>query len=109
MRVLLIHPEDDLQDGPWASQQWDRAIDLGTAGEESYAAAAAAFRCPIGRLAELRKDFREMHRVRELIRLGLNRLNDPFGLDWWELTSILVHEQFELAFLINELAKTFGP
>ena len=109
MRILLLHPEDDLQDGPWALQRWDRAIDLGKAGGESYARAAESFGCAVTGLSEFREGFREMRRVRELIGLGLGRLNDSFGLDWWELTSIEVHQQFEAAFLMSELAKTFGP
>jgi hypothetical protein len=108
MRVLLIHPEDDLLDGPWASGRWDRVIDLGRAGEESYAQAAENFSCSIEGLSELRKDFREMRRVRELIGLGLGRLEDAFGLDWWELTSIEIHQRFEIAFLMGELARTIG-
>ena len=108
MRVLLIHPEDDLLDGPWASRQWDRVIDLGTAGEESYNRAAKSFGRPIGRLAEFREGSKEMRRVKELIALGLNRLHDEFGLDWWELTAIEIHHQFELTFLMGELARTFG-
>lgn len=109
MQILLLHPEDDLQEGPWASRQWDRVIDLGKAGEESYASAAKTFGCAVDGLGEFRQDFSEMRRVRELMGLGLNRLNDSFGLDWWELTSIHIHQQFEAAFLMAQLAKTLGP
>ena len=109
MRILLIHPEDELVGGLWATERWDRAIDLGKAGAASYARAADKFGCAVTGLAEFRKDFAEMRRVRELIRLGSGRLDDNFGLDWWELTSILVHQQFEVAFLMAELARTLGP
>ena len=109
MRVLLIHPEDELEDPQWVSSCWDRAIDLGTAGAESYARAAANFGCAVTGLSEFREGFQEMRRVRELIALGSGRLNDNFGLDWWDLTSILMHQQFEVAFLMEEFAKTLGP
>ena len=92
MRVLLINPEDELQDGRWASQRWDRVVDLGRAGVESYDRAAASFGCPVTPLNTLRENFKEMRKVRELLGLGMGRLNDKFGLDWWELTSILVHQ-----------------
>jgi hypothetical protein len=109
MRVLVIHPEDELQDGPWGSQRWDRVIDLGRAGAESYAHAAASFGCPVTTLDAFRDNFKEKCRVREVLALGMGRLNDSFGLDWWELTSILVHQELEIAFLLRELVKTLCP
>jgi hypothetical protein len=108
MRILLLHPEDELEAGPWALQRWGRAIDLGTAGAASYARAEEKFGCAVTGLAEFRKDFREMRRVRELIGMGQGRLDDDYGLDWWELASIEVHQRFEVAFLMAELARTLG-
>lgn len=108
MRVLLIHPEDELQGEPWGSQPWDRVIDLGQAGAENYARAVAGFRCSVSTLSEFRENFREMRRVRDLMALGGGRLNDGFGLDWWELTAILVHQYLEVTFLLGELVKGFG-
>lgn len=108
MRVLLIHPEDELQGEPWSSLKWDRVIDLGRAGAESYARAGASLGSAITSLDEFRENFNEMHRVRELLALGMGRLNDSFGLDWWELTSILVHQQVETAFLLRQLMETLG-
>lgn len=108
MRVLLIHPEDELHGGPWASLKWDRVIDLGRAGTESYAGAAGNSGCPVTRLDEFRENFSEMRRVRELLALGRGRLDDSFGLDWWELTSIEIHQQMEIAFLMRRLTDSFG-
>jgi len=109
MRVLLINPEDELQDGRWASQRWDRVVDLGRAGVESYDRAAASFGCPVTPLNTLRENFKEMRKVRELLGLGMGRLNDKFGLDWWELTSILVHQQLETVIVLREFVDTLGP
>jgi hypothetical protein len=109
MRVLVIHPEDELQDGPWGSQRWDRVIDLGKAGAESYAHVAASFGCAVTPLDAFRDNFKEKYRVRELLALGNGRLDDRSGLDWWELTSILVHQQLEIAFLLQQLVETLSP
>lgn len=106
MRVLLIHPEDNLQKGPWNGSKWDRVLDLGQAGMESYRLAAARFGCAVTPLQSFRKDFKEIRRVKELLNLGLGRLTDGFGLDWWELTSILVHPQLESLILLQELMET---
>ena len=108
MRVLLIHPEDELLDGPWASEKWDRVIDLGLAGAESYARAAASFGCPVTPLDSFRENFKEMRKIRELLALGLGRLEDRVGIDWWEVTSIRVHDQLERTILLGELVDTLG-
>lgn len=109
MKVLVIHPEDELERGPWAGLKWDRAIDLGRAGQQSYERASASFGCSVTRLSEFRENFQEMRRVRELLALGMGRLNDSFGLDWWELTAILIHQQLELAFLLQQFLGRLGP
>lgn len=109
MRVLVVHPEDELQTDPWGSLRWDRVIDFGKTGQKSDAEAGARFGCRISRLNEFRSNFQEMCRVRELLALGMGRLNDRLGLDWWELTSILLHQQLELAFLLGMLANTIKP
>jgi len=108
MRVLLIHPEDELQAGPWAFQRWDRVIDLGRAGASSYEQATASFGCPVGNLDGFRDNFKEKRKVRDLLALGMERLSDRFGLDWWELTSIMVHEQLETTFLLRLFVGTLG-
>src|SRR5579862_4473998 len=109
MKILLIHPEDELLGSLWASQRWDRAIDLGTTGAKSYAEAEATLGCPISRLTEFGKQFQGLLRLRELMALGMGRLTDSLGLDWWELTAILVHQQLETAFLLRMLLASIGP
>ncbi len=38
MRVLLLHPEDFPQRGPWSAQRWDLIVDLGRSSPASAAA-----------------------------------------------------------------------
>lgn len=109
MKILLIHPEDELLGGLWASQRWDRAIDLGTTGAKSYAEAEATLGCRISRVTEFGDKFQGLLRLRELIALGMGRLTDSLGLDWWELTAILVHQQLESAFLLRKLLESISP
>jgi hypothetical protein len=109
MRVLLIHPEDGLQDGPWTSLKWDRVIDLGRSGAESYAEATSGLGCPVTPIDFLRDEFKEIEKVRELLALGMGRLGDAFGLDWWELTSILVHHELESIVLLRKFVETLSP
>ena len=109
MKVLLIHPDDGLLDGPWAACHWDRVIDLGRSGVEAYHRAAACFGCTVTTLDSFRNDFQEMRRVRSLLEMGFRRVVDHCDLDWWELTSVFVNQQLEVLILLNELAKTLAP
>jgi hypothetical protein len=109
MRVLVIHPEDELQDGPWVSRHWDRVIDLGRAGAESYVHAGESFGCPVTSFDAFRDNFNEKRKVRDLLALGMGSLTDAFGLDWWELTSIHIHQQLEIAFLLRLFVDTLDP
>lgn len=109
MRVLLVHPEDELEARPWTSSGWDRVIDLGRSGLQTYARAEEIFGCAVDALDDLRENFSEIYRVRGLLENGYGRLCDKFGLDWWELTAIFLHHQMESAILLHDLSKTLGP
>ncbi len=108
MKTLLIHPQDGLQDGPWAAQRWDRIIDLGKDGALSREAAEAALGCPVSTLDAFRGNNEEKRRVRDLLAFGMGRLCDLYGLDWWELTAIDVHEQLEVVYLLQKFVETVG-
>jgi len=108
MRILLIRPEDALMAGPWTGSKWDRIVDLGRGGISAYEEATSHFGCPVGSLDEFRRDYQEIRRARELLALGKNKLRDCFGLDWWALLAILVHQQIEATILLEDLAKTIA-
>ena len=107
MRVLLVHPEDSPEQGPWAEQNWDRLVDLGQAGPSAYERWGARFRCragPVGLPGA--EDFRA---VRGLLESGLGRLCDTEGLDWWELTALLVHKDMEIVQVLRKFAGSLHP
>jgi hypothetical protein len=108
MRVLLIHPEDDLQGGPWNNSKWDRVVDLGQAGAQAYQLAQARFGCQINSLQSYRREIGEIETVRQRLGVGFGRLIDRWGLDWWELTSMFVHQQLEVVILLEALARTLN-
>src|ERR1700731_912283 len=95
MRILLIHPEDDPEKGPWASLRWDRIVDLGLGGAKSYRRWTRHFHCSITALDSVRNGFDVVYQVRDLLGLGCNRLLDQHGLDWWEIISILLTGEVE--------------
>ena len=89
------------------SQKWDHVIDLGRSGALSYTLARERFQCPVTPLSDFRESFGEMRRVRELMASGNGRLIDQFGLDWWELTAIFIHEELERIILLAIVALRF--
>jgi hypothetical protein len=106
MKILLIHPEDDPETGSWASSPWDRIVDLGLGGVNSYARWSGRFHCPVTTLNSLGKGFADFRYIRDLLGMGCGRLVDEHGLDWWEIMSILLHGQLETLLLLQRFAQT---
>ena len=106
MKILLIHSEDHPERGTWASLPWDRIVDLGLGGMNSYERWTRQFRCPVTSLGSLGKGFDDFRRVRSVLGLGCGRLIDEYGLDWWELMSLLLHGELETLILIQRFAQT---
>jgi hypothetical protein len=102
-RVLLLHPEDDPACGPWNHEQWDRVVDLGTAGEQTRTRWSGLFDCPVESIPKF--EINEFAKVRAALSSGLGYVIDDYGLDWWELISIRVHEQLALVIRLRKLAE----
>jgi hypothetical protein len=108
MKILLIHPNDDPEKGLWASECWDRIVDLGLGGVNSYRRWTEKFKCPVTTLDSLRHGFDDFQRIRELLGLGNGRLLDECGLDWWEIMSLLLHGELETLILLQRFASAVG-
>src|SRR4029077_3959728 len=108
MKILLIHFEDDPEKGPWASLPWDRVVDLGMGGVKSYERWARKMQCPITTLDSFRDGLDTLFRARELLGLGGKRLVDQYGLDWWEILSLLLHDEVKTLILLRRFVHTLG-
>lgn len=108
MRILLVHPEDDPENGSWADRQWDRIVDLGLGGVKTYERWGLRFDCPVSTLNSINPGFDDFRVVRNLLALGCGRLVDEHGLDWWEIMSILLHGELEMLALLRAFVKTAG-
>jgi hypothetical protein len=106
MKVLLIDPLDTADAGAWAAQRWDRIVDLGMGGKNTYERWTRRFQCPVTTLDSLRQGFDDFRRVRRLMDLGCGRLVDKQGLDWWEIMSILLHGELDTLILMQRLLQT---
>ena len=90
MRVLLVHPEDVPQCGPWSRQHWDLVVDLGKSSHYSEEAWAKQLECPVLRADLFRRGVADAERVRDVLSAGRGRLIDEEGIDWWDLTCLLL-------------------
>jgi hypothetical protein len=108
MKVLLIDPLDNPDEGPWAAQRWDRIVDIGMGGQNSYECWSRRFQCPVTTLSSLRCGFDDFRQVRRLLDLGWGQLIDEHGLDWWEIMSLLLHGELETLILLQRFAQTVG-
>lgn len=104
MRVLLLHSEDSALSGPWVGQKWDAIFDLARSGWAACERWSVAFGCPVKPVDGLREGYSDLRRVRDVMRAGIGRLVDGEGLDWWELTSMLIHQRLENLVLLWTLA-----
>jgi hypothetical protein len=109
MKILLLDAADDPLSGPWIGQRWDAVFDLARSGWAACERWTKVFGCPVKPIDALREGNSQIRQVRELLRLGLGHLVDEEGLDWWELTAILVHQPLESLVLlkkfVDELAR----
>jgi hypothetical protein len=108
MKILLIHPEDDPERGPWANLRWDSIVDLGLGGRDAYGRWTNKFRCPITTLASMRNGFDDFRQVRHILGLGCGQLIDEHGLDWWEFMSCYLAEEMEALILLQRFARTIS-
>src|SRR5580765_7134444 len=108
MKLLLLHPDDSPLAGPWVRERWDAVFDLARSGWAACERWGRVFGCPVSPIDALRgKD--QTRRVRELLLLGTGRLVDQEGLDWWELTAILVHQQLESLVVLRKFVDDLPP
>jgi hypothetical protein len=104
MKILVIHADDDPEKGPWSDLGWDRIVDIGLGGVSSYARWSQKFRCPVTSLKKLQHGFDDFRKIRNIFDIGSGKLRDDYGLDWWELLSILLHEKLEALLLLQRFA-----
>jgi hypothetical protein len=105
MRVLLVHPEDSVIEGPWAVQRWDLIVDLGWAGLAQYAVWGAKVGCPVRSLWNFANWHEDVLRLPELCGIGNHRLVDSEGIDWWDLLAPNSYQRLHEFLLLQKVAR----
>jgi hypothetical protein len=104
MRVLLLHPNDDFH-GSWTSQHWDLVIDLGRAPKSFYDDRSAALGRPVFSVFDLAVEVEDLQIWRPLLELGMGRVVDRFGIDWWDVISLVLQPELQDVQLALRLAE----
>jgi hypothetical protein len=107
MKILLLHPEDAFQRS-WVRGQWDLVVDLGKAPKSSYEDWSRQLGCPVFSIFDLAIEVEDLLAWRDLLHLGLSRVVDRFGIDWWDVIGILLQPEMQDLRLVQRLANKIG-
>ena len=107
MRVLLAHPDDELQ-GSSARQPWDAVIDLGRAPKSFYDERSIALNCPVSSIFDLAVEVEDLQIWRQLLELGMGQVVDRFGIDWWDVIGLVLQPELQDVRLALRLAEKLG-
>ena len=108
MRVFLLHPEDPFPRLSLA-HGWDLIVDLGRAPASTYHTWSRQTRCRVISIYDSANEIEDLHRLRQLLQLGMGRMMDDWGIDWWDVLSLEIASDLQQFVLAGRLAKELGP
>ncbi len=104
MKILLVHPSDSVETGPWTETKWDLVVDLGWSGRTFYSQQAERFGCSVRSIFDLSDHEQHRCQLRELLSVGLNKVVDSESFDWWDSFCGFVYEPIEQVMRVSNLA-----
>jgi hypothetical protein len=111
MNILLLHPEDAFQESfhdSWSRERWDMIVDLGRAPKSFYEEWSRKLDRPVFSIIDLAVELEDLAVWRELLEPGLGRVVDRYGIDWWNVISILLWPRMQELRLAQRLADEIG-
>lgn len=103
MQVLLLHPEDGF-DGPWKTGRWERIVDLARAPQSFYDERSVEHGCPVSSIYDYALEIEDARAWRDLFAVGMGRVVDRFGVDWWDVVGLTLHPDLQDIRLAARLA-----
>ena len=85
-------------------QRWNMVVDLGRAPTAFYAEQSAALGCPVFSIFDLALEVEDLQAWRQLLKPGMGLVVDRFGIDWWDVISLLLHPELQEVRLALRLA-----
>jgi len=102
MRVLLLHPDDSHEPGPWSAEGWDLVVNLGRSA--LFSQEKTGSKGPVLQVDSYRRGLLDAKHVRQILCAGRGHLIDHEGIDWWELTSVAIVQQAFTVMLLQRLS-----
>ncbi len=87
------------------ARHWDSVVDLGRAPESFYDERSAELGCPVFSIFDLAVEVEDLQIWRGLFELGMGRVVDRFGLDWWDVISVVLQPELQDVRLALRLAE----
>lgn len=101
MRVLLLHPEDNIP----SQGRWDLIVDFGRAPESTYQRWSKQKGCQVFSIYDFAREIDDLRLCRQSLQAGMGVLIDRHGIDWWDVLSLLLVPEFQQFILIERFAK----
>lgn len=103
MNVLLVHSEDTL---PIRNTiKWDLVVDLGRAPEFVYKAWSKQAGCSVVSIFDYADGAEDLYRIRDFRQSGMDILVDRYGIDWWDVLSVMLVSDLQRYLRVEHLAK----
>lgn len=103
MRILLLHPEDQVANWLRNGERWDAIFDFGNPAEHSCNSGGTDD-CPV--LPVPVPKLEDIGPLKEELATGCGRLFDGYGFDWWELISVEFYERMVELLRMEQFAAT---
>jgi len=105
MKILIVHPSDSVDAGPWARDHWDWIVDLGWSGRFCYEQASRTGGCRVFSLHDHMDPDDHRSGLRSSLSAGLGKLVDEEGLDWWDLFVPLAYSRIDEILMVWSLRR----
>jgi hypothetical protein len=103
MRVLLLHPEDQLsrRDQPG---KWDLVVDFARAPVSAYEDWRLRTGCRVISLYDFGREVEDLYQLKQLLQAGMGGLVDAAGIDWWDILFLEIAPQMQQLMMVHRLA-----
>jgi hypothetical protein len=108
MKVLLLHPEDELS-ASLPGRGFDLIVDFGRAPISAYRRWSEHSKCPVISLYDFAKELDDLYATKAVLQHGMGVMLDQSGIDWWDLLSVMVVPDLQNSILLVQLADYLGP
>lgn len=104
MRVLLLHHADQI---PPDDRSWDLVIDIGRAPRSTYHRWSSGTGGRVLSVYDWATEIDDLRCTKDLLGLGLGRLLDRDGIDWWDVCSLMLSPDLQQFMLGRRMAREF--